>query len=50
MIKFSKICLYQNWIFENLENPRIFFYENPYVFNLEEQMITNEIKDGREAP
>ena len=27
MIKFSKICLHQNSIFETFENPRNFFYK-----------------------
>ena len=29
MIKFAKICLHQNSIFENFENPRIFFLNPP---------------------
>ena len=29
MIKFSKICLHQNSIFENFKNPRIFFIKSP---------------------
>ena len=33
MIKFSKICLHQNSIFENFENLR-FFFENPRIFFL----------------
>ena len=57
MIKFSKICLHKNWIFENFENPLNFFYkireilfvnkENPHVFYFEEKMFTNESKYGK---
>ena len=32
MIKFSKICLYQNSIFENFENLRIFFIKSTTFF------------------
>ena len=32
MIKFSKICLHQNSIFENFENPRIFFLKIREIF------------------
>ena len=32
MIKFSKICLHQNSIFENLKNPRKFFYKIREIF------------------
>ena len=32
MIKFSKICLYQNSIFENFENPRNFFSKIREIF------------------
>ena len=32
MIKFSKICLHQNLIFENFENPRIFFLKICEIF------------------
>ena len=32
MIKFSKICLHQNSIFENFENPRIFFWKSAKFF------------------
>ena len=28
MIEFSKVCLHQNSIFENFENPRIFFLQS----------------------
>ena len=63
MIKFSKICLHQNFIFENFENPRKFLFlltrrtlmlfinkEKPPCYLLTRRMFTNEIKDGREAP
>ena len=32
MIKFSKICLHQNSIFENFENPRICFWKSAKFF------------------
>ena len=32
MIKFSKICLHQNSIFENFENPRFFFWKSAKFF------------------
>ena len=32
MIKFSKICLHQNSIFENFENPRNYFYKIIEIF------------------
>ena len=32
MIKFSKICLHQNSIFKNFENPRIFFWKSAKFF------------------
>ena len=32
MIKFSNICLHQNSIFENFENPRIFFWKSAKFF------------------
>ena len=34
MIKFSKIWIYQNLIFENFENPRIFFWKSAKFFCL----------------
>ena len=58
MIKFSKICLHQNSIFENFENPRIFFWKSAkffffYLFTRRNPVyfiFTNEIKYMREAP
>ena len=58
MIKFSKICLHQNSIFENFEIPRIFFWKSAkfffcYLFTRRSPVyfiFTNEIKYRREAP
>ena len=59
MIKFSKICLHQNSIFENFENPRNFFLKIREIFCFYYLLtrrspvyfiFTNEIKYRREAP
>ena len=55
-LKLYKICLHQNFIFENFENPQILFFIKSakfFVFVLQciqEKIFTNEIKDGRNAP
>ena len=54
MIEFSKICLLQNLIFENFENLRIFFCENPRIIFVlfynahKENMFTINLENGRE--
>ena len=59
MIKFSKICLHQNSIFENFENPQIFFLKIRKIFCFYYLLtrrspvffiFTNEIKYRRKAP
>ena len=56
MIIFLKICLYQNSIFENLENPwNLFSIKSLDSFILfynvfKQKMFTNEIEDESEAP
>ena len=59
MIKFSKICLHQNSIFENFENPRNLFLKIREIFCFYYLLtrrspvyfiFTNEIKYRREAP
>ena len=52
MIEFSKICLHQNLIFENLENPRIFFSNHNFFFsNVHKEVFPFlfEDKDGNTA-
>ena len=52
MIKFKKICLHQNSIFKNFENPRNFFFcylltrRTPAYF-ISNTIFTNEIKDPK---